>query len=144
MKNFTTQTDVSYAKNKFRIRQLFVLLFFTVACLFLLIFGKLLWVIMEALILLAVGGSFALQNNKYGYTLRFEGDELYITNQVTGEAANIYAVPPSDFIIHQNGKEKDLNYGTLKIKHTNFTEISGVQNVREMKAYILKNFAKYG
>jgi len=71
-------------------------------------------------------------------TLRFEDDELYISDS-NGKEHNIYAVAAGDFVFMQTPLEKKYDIGCLRIKHTAFW-MFGVKNFSDTKRYVNDHF----
>lgn len=141
---FVTQTDSQYVltqSNKAGIKVF--LLFSLIACLGFLVAWQT-FVFFELIVILAVFASFLQQRKKnFDWSLQFEEDELTITNLKTGQSFYVTDIPASDFIITQTKEEIPLNYCSFAVKHTVFV-MGGVQNCRELKAYIREHYRERG
>lgn len=144
MNQFTTQTNASYVSKKLTKQTAFIFLAMSVCCLLALMVSVSFFLMCEIFCAAVCLFTYQATKRTRHWKLEFVDDELNLTNCTTGEHYNFYATPASDCVMRQTSSEKNLNYGTLKIKHTMISYISGIENFDEMKQYILENFAKYG
>ncbi len=74
------------------------------------------------------------------FTLRFEGNELFIDGKQKQMHYHVYDIPASDIVLTQSEKDKAANRCSMKIKKTVFN-LKYVENYSELKKYIEANFS---
>ncbi len=76
------------------------------------------------------------------YTLRFEGNVLYLDGKTKNAHYQVYDIPASDFVLKQSKADVAQNSCSMRIKHTVFYNLKYVENYSELKKYIEDNFPK--
>lgn len=142
MNEFTTGTDTAYAGRSRMKISLIIGLGMTVCNLLSLTISASLFLLIEVVICGVTFLCVTLPKRNQDWTLHFEEDELHVTNNVTGDCYEIYAIPTTDFCFRQTKRDKEMDYGDLTIRHTIFG-FPSVKNVSETKAYIQEHFSKY-
>lgn len=73
------------------------------------------------------------------FTLRFEGDVLYLDGKTPKAHYKVYDIPASDIVLTQSKADKVANRCSLRIKNTIFN-LKYVENYSELKKYIEANY----
>lgn len=142
MNEFTTETDPTYAGRARMKLSLIIGLGMTICNLFSITISVSLFLLIEVVICSVVFLCVSLPRRNQDWTLHFEGDELHVTNNMTGDHYEIYAIPTTDFCFRQTKRDKEMDYGDLTIRHTIFG-FPSVKNISETKVYIQEHFSKY-
>lgn len=142
MNEFTTETDPIYAGSARMRTSLIIGLGMTVCNLFSLAVSVSLFLLVEVVICGVTFLCVTLPKRNQDWTLHFVEDELQVTNNMTGDRYEIYAIPTTDFCFRQTKQDKKMDYGDLTIRHTVFG-FPSVKNISETKAYIQDHFSKY-
>lgn len=80
-----------------------------------------------------------LVRKQQDYSLRFDGDRLFITDKRTGEKFEVFDVSVDDFVISQTKSEAKTDHCSMMIKNTVFV-FGGLKKCSEMREYISQNF----
>ncbi len=75
------------------------------------------------------------------FSLRFEGDVLYLDGKQKHMHYQVYDIPASDIVLTQSESDKAENRCSMRIKNTVF-RLKYVENYSELKKYIELNFSK--
>lgn len=80
-----------------------------------------------------------VRRKQYCYSLRFEGNRIFITNRTTGEQIVVFDITADDFVINQTKSEVKTDHCSLMIKKHMLT-FGGVKECSALKEYISQNF----
>ena len=140
MNTFVTETDSKYVRlQTYKVTSVLFVVLSLLACLgFLIAWQTFLFI--EFIVLISCIVTFNSKKSTYhDYSLRFEGDKLYIMDNFTASTYEVFDIPASDFIINQTKQEVKKDYCSLAIKNTIFT-FGGVKNCTQLKKYISDNY----
>lgn len=97
MDELTTQTDSAYAAKERLKVSLLIGLFMTFCNFLSLRISLSLFLMIEVVVCFITFLCIQLPKRNQDWTLHFQGDELHITNNSTGDRYEVYAVPTTDF-----------------------------------------------
>ena len=118
---FETENDPDYVRKLNRRAELIAFAFFALLAGLGLLITWQAFVFFELIIVIAcIGAHVHTARQSCHYELRFEGDQLQITDVDKAKSYVVYDVPQSDFVINQGKSEVERDYCGLAIKNTVF------------------------
>lgn len=140
MKEFKTETSRNLALKKTLLTTLSIYIVIALISALSISVTIPLFIILEIIVLLGAVYAFFMMIRKAFWSMRFEGNKLYITPYKSEEEYYVYDIGFDDFMFSQSKAEKKQDCATLFIKTTNFY-LPCIRNYTELLSYIKENYA---
>lgn len=135
---FVTETDAKAVRRTMLLTTAVLFVVLSALCCLALLISWQTFLFFEIVAVISCGVN--LLRRPHHYTLRFEGDRLYVTNKSTGEGFEVFDAPADDFVIKQTKGEAKTDHCSLLVKSTALM-FGGVKRCKELKEYISQNFS---
>ena len=135
---FVTETDAKAVRRTMLLTTAVLFVVLSALCCLALLISWQTFLFFEIVAVISCGVN--LLRRPHHYTLRFEGNRLYVTNNSTGEGFEVFDAPADDFVIKQTKGEEKTDRCSLLVKSTALM-FGGVKRCKELKEYISQNFS---